>query len=113
MCHLREWPQTDVPRFGVGGNAQSTVTFDNVVVPATGTYQMEIDYMTQGQRSFFITVNGNATQELDLNGYSYGTPTSTTIQVPLHAGSNQIKFSNPSNYAPNLDSIAISPPTVF
>lgn len=37
-------------------------------------------------------------------GYSFGTPTSTTIQVPLHAG---------SNYAPNLDSIIISPPTVF
>jgi alpha-galactosidase len=97
----------------LGGNAQSTVTFDNVVVPATGTYQMEIDYMTRGQRSFFISVNGNTTQELDLNGYSFGTPTSTTIQVPLHARSNQIEFSNPSNYAPNLDSIIISPPTVF
>ena len=97
----------------LGGNAQSTVTFDNVVVPAIGTYQMEIDYMTQGQRSFFISVNGNTTQELDLNGYSFGMPTSTTIQVPLQAGSNQIEFSNPSNYAPNLDSIIISPPTVF
>ena len=56
-----------------------------------------IDYMTQGQRSFFITVNGNTTPELDLNGYSFDTPTSTTIQVPLHTGSNQTEFSNPSN----------------
>jgi hypothetical protein len=97
----------------LGGNAQSTVTFENVVVPSTGTYQMEIDYMTQGQRSFFISVNGNTAQEVALNGYSFGTPTSTVIQVPLHAGSNQIEFSNPGNYAPNLDSIIISPLTNF
>jgi hypothetical protein len=91
------------------GGAQSAVTFDNVNVPATGTYQMEIDYMTQGQRSFFVSVNGGPATELDLNGYSFGTPTSTVIQVPLRAGSNQIDFSNPNNYAPNLDSITIGP----
>jgi alpha-galactosidase len=97
----------------LGGSPQSTVTFDNVNVPVTGTYQMEIDYMTQGARSFYVSINGNTAQELDLNGYSFGTPTSTVIQVPLHAGSNQIEFSNPGNYAPNLDSITISPPAVF
>jgi len=97
----------------LGGNAQNTVTFDKVNVPVTGVYQMEIDYMTQGQRSFFVSVNGNTAKELDLNGYSFGTPTSTVIQIPLHAGSNQIEFNNPSNYAPNLDSITISPPMSF
>jgi hypothetical protein len=88
---------------------QSAVTFDEVNVPVAGTYQMEIDYMTQGQRSFFVSVNGNTAQELVLNGYSFGTPTSTVVQVQLHAGSNQIEFSNPTGYAPNLDSIIISP----
>jgi alpha-galactosidase len=92
---------------------QSTVTFGDVNVPIVGTYQMEIDYMTQGQRSFFISVNGSPAQQLDLNGYSWGTPTSTVIQVPLHAGSNQIQFSNPGSYAPNLDSITISPALDF
>ena len=92
----------------LGGNAQSAVTFDNVIVPVAGTYQMEIDYMTQGQRSFFISVNRNTAHEVVLNGYSFGTPTSTVIQIPLHAGSNEIDFSNPTNYAPNLDSIIIS-----
>ena len=65
--------------------------------------------MTQGQRSFFVSVNGNTAQELDLNGYSFDTPASTVIQVQLNAGSKQIDFSNPTNYAPNLDSIIISP----
>ncbi len=97
----------------LGGNPQSTVTFENVTVPVSGTYMMEVDYMTQGPRSFFVSINGNTAQELDLNGYSFGTPTSTVIQIPLHAGSNQIEFSNPSNYAPNLDSIIISPPMTF
>jgi alpha-galactosidase len=97
----------------LGGSPQSTVTFDNVNVPVTGTYQMEIDFMTQGQRSFYVSINGNTAKELDLNGYSFGTPASTVIQVALHAGSNQIEFSNPDNYAPNLDSITISQPMVF
>jgi alpha-galactosidase len=90
----------------LGGS--SYVTFENVTVPVTGTYLMEVDYMTQGQRSFFVAINGNPPQELDLNGYSFGTPTSTRVPVSLHAGSNQIEFSNPNGNAPNLDSIVIS-----
>jgi alpha-galactosidase len=93
----------------LGGNPQSAVTFDEVNVPVAGTYQIEIDYMTQGQRSFFVSVNGNTAQEIALNGFSFGTPTSSVIRVQLHAGSNQIEFSNPTNYAPNLDSIIVSP----
>jgi len=97
----------------LGGNPQSAVTFENVTVPVSGTYQMEVDYMTQGERSFFVSINGNTAQELDLNGYSFGTPTSTVIQVKLNAGTNEIEFSNPSNYAPNLDSIIIAPVTNY
>jgi hypothetical protein len=92
----------------IGGT--STVTFENVTVPVAGTYLMEVDYMTQGQRTFFVSINGNTAQELDLNGYSFGTPTSTLVPVTLHAGSNQIEFSNPNGNAPNLDSIVISAP---
>ena len=92
----------------LGGS--STVTFENVNVPVTGTYVMEVDYMTQGPRSFFVSVNGSSAQELDLNGYSFGTPTSTLVPVTLHAGLNQIEFSNPNGAAPNLDSIVISAP---
>jgi alpha-galactosidase len=88
----------------------STATFENVNVPVTGTYLMEVDYMTQGQRSFFVSINGNPAQELDLNGYSFGTPTNTLVAVKLHAGANQIEFSNPNGAAPNLDSIVISAP---
>src|SRR5882757_5449594 len=97
----------------LGGAAQNSVTYENVNVPVAGTYQMEIDYMTQGQRSFFVSINGGTAKELALNGYSFGTPTSTVIRVQLNAGSNQIEFNNPSNYAPNLDSITISQVRAF
>ena len=97
----------------VGGSAQSTVTFTNVTVPVAGIYNMEIDYMTSGQRSFFVTVDDQAAEEVDLNGYSFGTPTSKVIRVKLQAGANQIEFSNSNNYAPNLDSITISPHLIY
>jgi hypothetical protein len=83
--------------------------FADVEVPFAGTYNLEVDYFTQGPRSFFVTVNDQSVKELDLNGYSFSTPTSTVIQVQLTAGKNQIVFDNPSNYAPDLDSITISP----
>jgi alpha-galactosidase len=90
------------------GGAGSTVTFTNVTVPSAGTYEMEIDYMTSGPRSFFISVNGGSNSELDLNGSSFGLPVSTVVPVTLQTGTNTIQFGNPTNYAPNLDRIAIS-----
>jgi alpha-galactosidase len=62
----------------------------HILMPNAGTYLMEIDYMTQGARSFFASVNGNIPQELSLNGYSFGAPTSTVVKVPLKTGSNPI-----------------------
>jgi hypothetical protein len=70
---------------------------------------MEVDYLTSGPRSYFISVNGGAGVELDLDGSSFGLPTSTVIPVTLKAGVNTIDFGNPTGYAPGLDRIAISP----
>jgi hypothetical protein len=93
----------------VGGGAANTVTFSNVTVPADGTYQLEIDYQTSGPRSFFMSVNGAAATELDLNGDTFNDPTPTVVPVNLHAGSNTIEFGNSTGYAPDLDRIVIAP----
>lgn len=93
----------------IGGGAGNTVTFPNVIVEKAGTYQMEIDYLTSGPRSFFMTVNGGPGTELDLNGSSFSLPTSTVIPIQLQAGSNMIQFGNDTGYAPALDRIAIAP----
>ena len=93
----------------IGGGGGNTVTFANVTVAQAGTYQMEIDYLTSGPRSYFITVNGGASTVLNLNGSSFSLPTNTAIPVQLQAGSNTIQFGNPTGYAPALDRIAIAP----
>jgi hypothetical protein len=93
----------------IGGGSGNTVTFTNVNVDTSGTYQMEVDYLTAAPRSFFISVNGAATTELDLNGSSWSLPASTVIPVQLQAGSNTIQFGNNTGSAPALDRIAIAP----
>jgi hypothetical protein len=92
----------------IGGGSANNVMFSDITVPETGTYQMEIDYLTSGPRSFFISVNGGPDSELDLNGSSFSLPTSIVVPVQLKAGSNAIRFGNPTGYAPALDRIAIS-----
>jgi len=93
----------------LGGGTGNDVTFTNVTAPAAGTYQMEIDYLTSGPRSYYVSVNGGAATELDLNGSSFSLPTSTVIPVALKAGVNTISFGNSTGYSPGLDRIAISP----
>jgi hypothetical protein len=97
----------------IGGGSGNNVTFTNVTVPSSGTYQMEIDYLTSGPRSFFISVNGGQSADLPLNGSSFSLPVSTVIPIQLKAGSNTIQFSNSTGYAPALDRIAISATTGF
>ena len=36
----------------IGAGAANNVTFSNVTVPSSGTYQLEIDYQTSGVRSY-------------------------------------------------------------
>jgi alpha-galactosidase len=93
----------------IGGGSGNTVTFTHVNVDTPGTYQMEVDYLTAAPRSFFVSVNGGAATELDLNGSSWSLPASTVIPVQLQAGANTIQFGNSTGYAPALDRIAIAP----
>lgn len=93
----------------IGGGAGNTVTFSNVTVPYNGAYQLEIDYQTSGERSFFVSINGAPPTELDLNSNTFNDPAPTVIKVQLKAGANTIEFSNPTGYAPDLDRIAVAP----
>ncbi|MGB9147288.1 MAG: CBM35 domain-containing protein [Acidobacteriaceae bacterium] len=100
----------------IGGGSADNVAFTNVSVPVDGTYQMEIDYLTSGPRSYTVTINDGAPFSLNLNGSSFSLPTSAVIPVSLKAGLNTIQFGNPTGYAPALDRIAIAPappPTDF
>jgi len=93
----------------IGGGPGNAVTFSNITIPSDGTYLLEIDYATSGTRSFFLTINNGAAQELDLNGSTFDEPTYTVLSVQLHAGTNTLRFDNPNNYAPDLDRIVVAP----
>jgi alpha-galactosidase len=94
----------------VGGGAANNITFSNVTVPSSGTYQLEVDYQTSGERSYFVTVNNGTPVELDLNGSTFNDPAVSIVPVHLNAGVNTIQIGNPSNFAPDLDRIVVAPP---
>jgi len=93
----------------IGAGAANSVTFSDITVPANGAYQLEIDYQTSGPRSYFISINGGAATELDLNGSTFDDPVPLVLRVQLHAGTNSISIGNPTGYAPDLDRIVIAP----
>ncbi|TCV93390.1 carbohydrate-binding protein with CBM35 doain [Luteibacter rhizovicinus] len=93
----------------IGGGPANTVTFSHITVPTAGTYQLEIDYQTNGVRTLFVSVNGGKSQPLDLNGSSFDDPATTIVRVQLKAGANTIQMGNPSGNAPDLDRIVVAP----
>src|SRR3984893_1471366 len=95
---------------GLGLGLNNTVTFDSVTVPRAGVYQMTVDYMTDGLRAANYSINGGPWLTLNVGGGSgsFTLPVSSTIPVALHAGTNTIRYGNPTSYPPDLDRIVIS-----
>jgi len=90
----------------IGGDPSAQVTFENVQVAKARDYQLTFDYQLNGDRSFFVTVNGGVAIEVPLSGDNIGIDTAA-ITVPLLAGSNTIKFHNDALSAPDLDRIGL------
>ncbi|MGO1069521.1 alpha-galactosidase D [Lysobacter sp. CA199] len=89
-------------------SGQDDVLFDQVVMPESRTYRMEIDFLTKEPRSFLLSVNGGADRRLDLSGSSWDLPYSAVIEVPLKAGTNTIRLRGANGgFAPDLDGIVI------
>jgi Carbohydrate binding module (family 35) len=94
----------------VGANAGwVTVTVPNV--PRAGTYQMTITYeLGQPSRTFYISVGGGTGTPVTVksNVTDWSTPLTATIPIALAAGTNTVKFYNPTtDYAPDLDKVAV------
>jgi hypothetical protein len=97
-----------VGSFGAG--PANTITFNNVTAPATGTYQLEIDYVTDGPRTVYVSINGATPLQLTLNGNNWYDPVPYVLPIQLLTGTNTIVFSNPNptGYAPGIDVIVVS-----
>ncbi len=91
----------------IGGSPDAFVMFPNVTVPAAGTYTLFLDYTVNGDRSYFVSVNGGAPAEVKTSGLGNTTPQTSSIPVTMQAGANTIKIYNDQEGAPDLDRISL------
>ncbi|SMC98037.1 alpha-L-fucosidase [Lentzea albidocapillata] len=92
----------------IGGSADASVTFPQVIVPETRSYRLFVRFTVNGARSYFVTVNGGAPVEVKVDGVGNNTPYVAEIPVTLNAGANTIRFGNDTAGAPDLDQIALA-----
>lgn len=91
----------------IGGSADAAVTFGDVTVEQAGQRQLYLDYTVNGNRSFFVSVNGGDPIELAVSGVGNNTPATVSAPVTLQAGANTIKVFNNSDSAPDLDRLSL------
>jgi hypothetical protein len=95
---------------GEGG----TLTFNNVTVPAAGTYKVTLVYCdgstgTTGRQAD-ISADGGASQLVSFTPTGgFDTVGAMTVSLPLTAGANTIELSNPGAYAPDFNEIVVAP----
>ncbi|MGH3169753.1 MAG: NEW3 domain-containing protein, partial [Trebonia sp.] len=93
---------------GEGG----TLTFNDVTVPAAGTYNVTLVYCdgssgTTGRQAD-ITVDGGTPRLLSFTPTgSFTTVGAQTVSLQLNAGANTIELSNPSAYAPDFNELVV------
>ena len=95
-------------KVGFVGNG-GTLTFNNIAVPETGTYDVTFMYFNgDPSRVADISVNGAPATAMTFNtSGSFSTPTALTMTASLHSGTNSITVSNPTAYAPDFDSLLV------
>ncbi|MEV6848972.1 discoidin domain-containing protein [Actinoplanes sp. NPDC051411] len=91
----------------IGNNGSNYAIVNNLAAGSAGNHQLTITYEVSGTRTFDLSVNGAAAIAVNCTGTDFNTPATTTVTVPLVAGSNSIKFSNTSAYAPDLDAVTV------
>ncbi|MFU8854120.1 NPCBM/NEW2 domain-containing protein [Micromonospora sp. SL1-18] len=92
----------------IGNGPNNWVRVNGVTATAAGTYRLTIYAAVSGTRSLFVSVNDGASVEVPVTGTSFSSPVAVTLDVPLAAGANTIRFSNDTAYGPDLDRIVVS-----
>jgi Carbohydrate binding module (family 35) len=97
---------------GVGnwGGQTGSLRFQTVSVPATGTYRITISYVAEEvARTSTLTVSGGDTVNLTF-ATGTGCCATTTVDITLIAGTNQITLANPSGPVPLIDRVVVGVP---
>ncbi|MFT4028558.1 MAG: glycoside hydrolase family 97 catalytic domain-containing protein [Protaetiibacter sp.] len=102
-------------KVGYLGNG-ATVQFSDVQAPAAGDYVLRVGYLAEDPRSFTVSVNGGAPQEVspprsglgnDGNPSGWDIVRDVDVPVTLAAGANTVTIGNASAYAPDIDRIIV------
>ncbi|MDQ1234767.1 hypothetical protein QE450_002265 [Paenibacillus sp. SORGH_AS306] len=109
----------------IGNGASNTLQFNDITAPKAGKYRMVVTFANaevKGEHSYnnnvvervaTITVNGNQAQSPNFfNTRQWNNYKTMVFDVNLKAGTNTIKFTNASAYAPNIDRIQIAMPII-
>jgi hypothetical protein len=91
----------------IGGSPDASVLFKNVTVDKAGAYTLFIDFTVNGDRAYYVSVNGGAPIKVAVSGVGNSTPYTTSAPVTLNAGANTIKIYNNDEAAPDLDRLSL------
>ncbi|MDD1621410.1 MAG: Ig-like domain-containing protein [Methylococcaceae bacterium] len=107
----------------IGAGAGNALQFNNVNVPASGSYRMVVGYANAemvGEHAYNtnvveryadISVNAAAAKRVYFrNTLQWDNYQTRVVNVDLRAGNNTIRFGNADAYAPNIDRIEIAAP---
>ncbi|MBQ0887045.1 carbohydrate-binding protein [Streptomyces sp. RM72] len=84
------------------------LTFNDVVVPEAGTYQVRISYLSGDPRAASVSANGGgAVRHTFASTGGWGTVSTATVPVQLKAGANTLTIDSGSDYAPDIDRIDV------
>lgn len=84
------------------------LTFNDIVVPKAGTYQVKISYVSGDTRSVDISADGGgATHHKFPSTGDWGTAETVSVPLTLKAGSNTITLDSGNSYAPDIDRIDV------
>lgn len=94
----------------IGSLPANHLTVNGITVDAAGQYDLYLDYLVSGTRTFYISVNGGEAVAVPLSGTSSNDPVTAKLPVTLTAGANSIRFFNDTAGAPDLDRIRVAVP---
>jgi len=91
----------------IGNGTRNYVELLAVRADREGEHELVIHYLVDGDRTFFVSVNGAEGFEVPLSGSNWTVPTQKSIRVRLREGTNRLRLYNERGWAPDLDRIVV------
>ena len=93
----------------LGNSTDNWAEYRDVNVSRGGNYTFRLYYASQDDRNLTVTVNGTEYPMQKLNSGSYSIRATRDLQIQLNAGTNVIRLSNATGWAPDIDKFELIP----